>query len=316
MQEQEHSNRLLELVSRSFAICIPKLPAQVRTEVGNFYLLCRYLDTIEDSKLDRQKKDALFRRFLKVVKHPDFDTLEKINADLLGAVISENDATMVANFRPVLEEFVSFDKESRDIAFRWIRIMAKGMNEFSVREIKTFSDLDKYCYYVAGTVGHYLTDIFAFKFGLLRVKELYDRCLDFGLLLQKVNIIRDFSRDFSEGRVFWPREVFERQGLEVNDVFDSTNQEKSRRILEEMVTDARRHVIKSKEYIQTIPAELRGVREFCAIPLLMAIPTLDKCVDNPAVFDRDQKIKLSRIETVAIISEIGRKIGSQDYPYQ
>ncbi|MBS3062019.1 MAG: squalene/phytoene synthase family protein [Candidatus Diapherotrites archaeon] len=313
--DSDYSTRLLELVSRSFALCIPRLPAKVRLEVGNYYLLCRYLDSIEDSRLDRKHREKAFKRFLELLRSRDPARLEKLNADVLPFVISENDRTMIAGFRPVLEEFASFDLKSQRIAMRWIRVMASGMNEFSRREIRTFADLDKYCYYVAGTVGHYLTDIFAFKFGLERMREeLKERCLDFGLLLQKVNIIRDFSRDFKEGRVFWPRELFEAKGMTVAQVFAEENSQKSQAILEEMVRDAKKHVEKSREYIRKIPSDLRGVREFCAIPLLMAIPTLEKCEKNPLVFDSSTKVKLSRVETVQIISRIGALASKQDWP--
>jgi len=43
------SNDLLQIVSRSFALCIPSLEKNKITEVENMYLLSRVLDTIEDS---------------------------------------------------------------------------------------------------------------------------------------------------------------------------------------------------------------------------------------------------------------------------
>lgn len=303
-----HSNRLLELVSRSFALCIPRLPDLVRSEVGNYYLLCRYLDSIEDSRLSREQKANAFKRFLGALKKPDEAELEKLNADILPFVISENDREMIASFSHVLAEFQTFDLQSRKIALHWVAVMAKGMNKFSDRKIETFSDLDRYCYYVAGTVGHYLTDLFAYKFGWKKWTELKERCQDFGLLLQKVNIIRDFSKDYSEGRVFWPSKLFEKHHLKVEEAFDQANSEKSKQILEEMIADAKKHSKHSMEYIEQIPAELEGVRMFCAIPLYMALPTLEKCEDNQRIFEKESRVKLNRDETRQIITELEQKI--------
>jgi farnesyl-diphosphate farnesyltransferase len=286
---------------------IPRLPAAVRREVGNYYLLCRYLDSIEDSTLSAEQKERALSEFVRVAKEIDFAALSALSAKILPAVTAATDREMVAGFAPVLSEFGGFDPKSREIAVRWLATMASGMNEFSMRRIQTFKELDAYCYYVAGTVGHYLTDIFAYKFGWKRLDGFRKRCEDFGLFLQKTNIIRDFSRDYSEGRVFWPSELFARHGVSESDVLDGKNTEKGQLILAEMVADARRHVQPSEEYVEQIPLELLQLQQACAIPLLMAIPTLDKCAENPAVFDVKQKVKLSREET----SEILRKLSSK-----
>ena len=42
---------LVPQLSRTFALTIPKLPPDLRRTVGAAYLLCRAVDTIEDSQL-------------------------------------------------------------------------------------------------------------------------------------------------------------------------------------------------------------------------------------------------------------------------
>ncbi len=303
------SARLLELVSRSFALCIPRLPAKVRSEVGNYYLLCRYLDSIEDSTLPQPEKKDSFQFFLRVLKTEDLNGLESLSQKILPFVPNPNDAKMISEFNPILQEFISFDSKSKKMARHWIAVMARGMHRFSYRKIRTFADLDRYCYYVAGTVGHFLTDIFAHKFGLTRFHDMAFLGRHFGLLLQKVNIIRDFSKDFSENRVFWPSQLFEKQGLGVEEVFEPQNRVKSQRILNSMVLDAQRHAKHCVQLINQIPEELTDLRVSCAIPLYMAIPTLEKCENNPAVFEKSTVIKLSRSETAEIISGIEKKYG-------
>ncbi|MDO8624686.1 MAG: squalene/phytoene synthase family protein, partial [Candidatus Diapherotrites archaeon] len=262
------------------------------------------LDSIEDSTMSAKQKAAAFKRFVKIVRTLDREGLTALGAEILPFVPVAADREMVAGFGPVLSEFASFDERSRRIAVRWMATMASGMDRFSVKRIKTFKELDAYCYYVAGTVGHYLTDIFAYKFGLKHMAAFRKRCVDFGLLLQKTNIIRDFSRDFSEGRVFWPSELFERHGVSEQEALSAQSATKTQAMLSEMVVDARKHIVATEEYLDTIPPELTGLREFCAIPLYMAIPTLEKCADNPAVFDPNARVKLSRTETAEILVRI------------
>lgn len=298
------SSKLLELVSRSFALCIPKLPSAVRGEAENFYLLCRFADSIEDSGLPARKKRIFFNRFARFLKNNDQVAMEELCTQVLPHVVNYNDKELVANFSEVFEVFQGFDKKSRRIALRWLSEMMKGMLKYSKNEIESFLDLDNYCYYVAGTVGLYMTEICEHKFGLKKYIELRARCRDFGLLLQKVNIIRDFAKDFSEGRVYWPNELFEKYGVEKRRIFEEKDSEKKKLMLAEMVESTQGHIKNTIEYLEGLPVELRAV---AAIPFCMAIPTLMKCDGNEDVFDASKKVKLSRAETMQIISQVELK---------
>src|SRR5437899_1648766 len=64
VQSLEFQQNHLDQVSRSFAFCIRRLPEPLGRWVGLTYLICRILDTIEDSKwpsLTHQKQ--MFERF-------------------------------------------------------------------------------------------------------------------------------------------------------------------------------------------------------------------------------------------------------------
>lgn len=303
------TQQLLNLVSRSFALCIPMLPEKVKEQVGNFYLLCRYADSIEDSKLTNEQKTLFFKRYLTAVKKEDIKIITLLNTELVPFVISKNDKKMIKVFNRVLSEFSLFDKTTKTISKKWLSCMVRGMQKYSKKEIESFSDLNNYCYFVAGTVGMYLTDIFVYKFELKEEqKELLKRAKSFGLLLQKVNIIRDFSKDHSEGRVFWPKHLFTKHELTVNDSFDKKNSLKSKKILKAMVTNAKTNMQHAIEYIQLLPKEEKGLRLFCAIPLCMAIPTLAKCEDNNKIFEFGEKVKMDRTETLILINKVKQNI--------
>ena len=65
----EYQHRILPDVSRTFALTIPALPAELRDVVANAYLLCRLADTIEDEPvLDSNSKTKFLEQFIGVLK--------------------------------------------------------------------------------------------------------------------------------------------------------------------------------------------------------------------------------------------------------
>lgn len=309
----DKTEKLLKLVSRSFSLCIPLLPQSVRGDVKIFYLLCRYADPIEDSKLNQEQKNYFFKNFIKVIKKEDNLGLEKLNKELLHSVICKPDKKMIKSFYFVLNEFSLQDNKTKKISLKWLKTMIKGMKKYSKKEIDDFRDLNNYCYFVAGTVGLYLTDIFEYKFNIKKDKNLIKKAKEFGLLLQKVNIIRDFSKDYKEGRIFWPKKLFKKHELSTACVFDKKNSIARKKILKEMILSAKKNVKSSFDYIKTIPQNEIGLRTFCAIPLFMAIPTLSKCDENEDIFSSNEKIKIDRTQTLQIIHSIKKNIGNDDF---
>jgi farnesyl-diphosphate farnesyltransferase len=93
--------------------------------------------------------------------------------------------------------------------------MGNGMADYATGEhrentsVATIKDFDLYCHYVAGLVGHGLSDLFAAS-GLETDELSKERELSntMGLFLQKTNIIRDYREDLDDGRQFWPREIW------------------------------------------------------------------------------------------------------------
>jgi hypothetical protein len=65
LSDLEYQERILQAVSRSFALTIPQLPTSLSNIVTNAYLLCRIADTIEDeSKLSIEQKRFFFGEFI------------------------------------------------------------------------------------------------------------------------------------------------------------------------------------------------------------------------------------------------------------
>jgi farnesyl-diphosphate farnesyltransferase len=88
----EPSLLLIPQLSRTFALTIPKLPPDLQRTVGVAYLLCRAVDTIEDSRLSYpDQKVSQLEDFLAVVDDDDLvrDVSRCLTAELSGQVSRE-----------------------------------------------------------------------------------------------------------------------------------------------------------------------------------------------------------------------------------
>ena len=92
--------------------------------------------------------------------------------------------------------------------------MCYGMPRFqssaSLRGLASSTDLDDYCYYVAGVVGDMLTDLFCEYADRIarRRAELQRLAVSFAQGLQMTNILKDVWEDRSRGACWLPQEVF------------------------------------------------------------------------------------------------------------
>lgn len=77
------------------------------------------------------------------------------------------------------------------------------------RRYETISDTLDYCYHVAGVVGVMMAMIMD-----ARAPEDLDRASDLGIAFQLTNIARDIIDDARAGRVYLPREMLRRHGIE------------------------------------------------------------------------------------------------------
>jgi len=176
--------------------------------------------------------------------------------------------------------------------------MAEHMDETAC---VTIADYDRYCHYVAGLVGLGLTRMFAVSG--LESPALADPRRDhlansMGLFLQKTNIIRDYLEDLTDGRTFWPEEIWSVYADRLG-AFAAPEQRKAAlSCLNAMVTDALRHVPDCLEYMSAIRSPT--VFHFVAIPQVMAMATLAEVYANPGVFAG--VVKLRRGKTAVLIA--------------
>jgi len=296
---------MLPRVSRTFAICIRLLPADLEHSVLIAYLLCRVADTIEDTTgLNSAEKQRLLAHFSDCLQPngPDPEPLRKA-----FDAYNDDDERLAREASTVMREFRRLS-ESRQAAIRpWVMEMCAGMAEFVSRQdsdpadvvtsLDTTEELDRYCYFVAGTVGHMLTALFSQvtppipEDDFQRMKAL---ATSFGLGLQLTNIIKDVADDRLRGHNYVPRQLCLIAGIEQKDVQDGKYVHESREVVDALVEKAQGHLCDALEYSMCLPRRQRGIRAFCLTSLFFAVKTLRLIQQDDTVLDPKQKVKITR----------------------
>ena len=306
----------LEEVSRTFSKPIGMLPGTLSIAATCGYLLCRVADTIEDhAELGFADKRDLFDQFLAVLEEgapPEafieaFDDVpgEGPYFDLAGGL----DRVMAVFWR--LPDAVV------ETSIRWIGEMSRGMCLYTRRAadtgelatVETLRDLERYCYFVAGTVGHMMTGLFLHHIDEVgdvdpaRERTMRETAEQFGLGLQLVNIVKDQTDDLDRGWCYIPRTAAAREGLAPDELYDEANREAAHRVVEPIIERAEDHLDDALEFTLAIPADQKELRVACLLPLWMAVRTLSHARGNDAMFVEGAPVKISREEVGAIIGE-------------
>ena len=289
---------LLDLVSRSFALTIPLLDKNKKNKVEVQYLLARIIDTIEDSTHNIEDKETLITGFINILKTENTDNLENFKKIVIEHTINENDKVLIENADIVLKSFFAFKQDIKNISISYLREMGYGMIYYQDHSISTFEDLDDYCYYVAGTVGVYLTELIKISDNLDLDKE---KAKSLGRFLQKVNIIKDAKMDYKEKRVFWPLTLFDNENPAPY-FEDGAYMDKSMEILDKMIKSAMDEFRTSIEYIMTIEKKAIGYRHFCLVAILMGYETIKLMKNNYNIF-MGEPIKIPRKNTLEIVTK-------------
>jgi farnesyl-diphosphate farnesyltransferase len=291
--------RILPHVSRTFALTIPQLPMPLRTTVTNAYLLCRIADTIEDEPaLSAAEARGFLQRFTAVVSGSEAaGPLAREIAMRLTERTLPAERDLVANMeRVVVSARLS---EQRAAILRCIELMCDGMDHFqrtaSVRGLARSTDLDSYCYYVAGVVGEMLTDLFCDYSSQIAAHRatLVELAASFGEGLQLTNILKDFWEDRSRGACWFPQDVFTRYGVELAQLTPERPDPGFHAGLRDLVGVAHGHLRNALDYSIAIPARESGIRRFCVWAIGLAVLTLRGIAATPQ-FTAGTQVKVSR----------------------
>eukprot|EP00051_Salpingoeca_urceolata_P001162 m.39003 g.39003 ORF g.39003 m.39003 type:complete len:420 (-) comp11227_c0_seq3:167-1426(-) len=273
----------LDKTSRSFAAVIKALHTEMRPAICIFYLVLRGLDTVEDDMtIDSDVKSKLLRSF--------HERIEERGFTFDGNAPTEKDRQLLVEFDVVVQEYLNLDVKYREVIKDITKRMGNGMADFQHKPVETLEDYNLYCHYVAGLVGVGLSQLFAAS-GLesAQVGQDLELANSMGLFLQKTNIIRDYREDLEEGRTWWPREVWGKYSGKLSDFALMTHRQRGLHCLNDLVTDALQHVPDVFEYMSRLKCQ--SIFNFCAIPQVMAISTLELCYNNEGVLTSVVKIR-------------------------
>ena len=300
-EDRACQDRILQGVSRTFALTIPLLPPPLARVAGNAYLLCRVADTIEDDKhMPGARKRDFIDRFIRVVAgESDARAFAQRLHPELSPTATDNERDLVRNLPAVVRVTHGFSRRQRDALQRCIGIMADGMSEYQEANVRhglaDQRDLDRYCYFVAGVVGEMLTELFCEYSDEMdgNRDELMKLAVSFGQGLQMTNILKDVWDDQKRNVCWLPRSVLKRYGVQCNPVAPLRTGKEFQRALQHLIGVARAHLTSALHYTLLIPGNEVGIRRFCLRALGMAVLTL-RNIDNNRGFTSEAEVKISR----------------------
>lgn len=323
MDDREFCIAMLPKVSRTFALSIEALPEPLRSTVRVSYLLCRIVDTVEDdAELPWARRVSLFEEFERLVSD-DAAPPEGFEAAFAGsAETADNELCRGAG--AAFRDFRRLPRHLAEAARPHVLEMARGMREYAERwerreglaVLRDVPDLERYCYFVAGTVGNLLTSVFvAVEEGLDEAtrRGLVGRSVAFGLGLQMTNIVKDVTADRERGWCFLPASLCADHGLEPEELLDPARREEAMAVVRDVAELASRRLDEALEYTLLLPRDAADVRLFVLVPLALAIATLALVRRSPAVLDpAAPKVKVSRATVATVLSEARGSIADDE----
>jgi farnesyl-diphosphate farnesyltransferase len=300
---------ILPSVSRTFALSIRFLPGNLGRGVLNAYLLARIADTVEDDPVATvAQKTYLLDQLLECF---DSEEISEAYPNLVANIQGETEhVRLVKHTDLVFRQFRTLPQTTQDHIRRWISEMVLGMRKFvnlhptGIR-IQTLEEYKEYCYYVAGTVGYMLTDLWqehSPSIGAREYKILLKRCSAFGEALQTVNILKDIAWDAEhENSIYIPKQSLQAQGSDHHLLLSTEHLNQNHAAIKELVQLAWKDLDAALEYLIDIPKSAIPIRLFCILPLLFAYATLREVTKTTDMLKAGGNVKITRSEVKSLI---------------
>ncbi|MDR2733733.1 MAG: squalene/phytoene synthase family protein [Spirochaetota bacterium] len=291
--------------------------AALASDIALAYLLCRLLDTIEDDAALPAKKRASLLSSLGRALADDVYMKEALRelARIAPAIqatpaekeLLDNAAALFARLA-LRGNKASILRHAGEMAFG----MAACVTDDPQGAIQSRADLDRYCHYVAGTVGAMLTELFIAyplaitrNFPRKRAEILRGNMEAFARGLQLVNIIKDCCKDFAAGRCFIPAEMVRASGLSYAEFFSESNDAQRRAAMKPLLEAAAADIDRAGIYTRALPRRMRQARLFCILPIALARATLNLLAAPPKPGSDYTRIRISR-HRVALLALLAR----------
>jgi farnesyl-diphosphate farnesyltransferase len=220
--------QILRGVSRSFDLSIRLLPPALQAPVAIGYLLARATDTVADTTAlpIGQRQELLDNLTLAIgsTQRQPTQTAELARQTQAFAQHQSNPherALMLAlpQCWPLLHTLSQADQASvRQVLGHITRGQQLDMARFGpgLNALHTEAELQDYTWLVAGCVGEFWTELCGRHlpgYSLLPQADMLRIGREYGMGLQRLNIVRDAGADLASGRCYWPVETLALAGL-------------------------------------------------------------------------------------------------------
>lgn len=315
--QQSYLDQKLNMVSRSFALVMPTLEMPLQQYLSTAYLLCRVVDNIEDSGQSAKWKSERFGEFSALLHEPQRarSILGKWQSDSWPALTeSERQMMSAAEGLELWKIYALIPKMTQDTIRRWAGIMAEGMKllddsdkrpylvQYQNKEIlESEADYNQYCYFVAGTVGHLVTDLVIQHYQISEEKAHFLRahaeaC---GRGLQKTNIVKDFRKDVERGICYLP-DTWLREADYMPLVLKGAAPEWKSKVLSDVLNE----LDEATAYLTALPHSVKGYRRAALLCLLPAYQTLlSAATQQENLFTPAHDIKIPRLTMAQCLAD-------------
>lgn len=220
--QQAYLAEKMNKVSRSFALVAPAVEEPLKDYLAVAYLICRVVDNIEDCTMPFAWQQERFAEFATLLQNPTqaAEILPLWEGETWSGLSADEARMMsVAGGQMLWQIYALIPPTPAASIARWALAMARGMEQVIDPHLTDFfithngvrlpikeEDYDRYCYYVAGTVGHMITELAIAHYGLQgeTAARLLINSEASGRALQKTNIVKDFAEDLQRGDCFLP----------------------------------------------------------------------------------------------------------------
>lgn len=302
---------MLSEVSRTFEIPIKELGSPSGDYICVGYLLCRIADTVEDTPyLSGDKKHEVLQEYREAIDQNEETTVKEFEQTIASIRPSdplEKEYWNLAEDTSIAMDVLSdFPEDVQQSILKYVDELTYGMAKFMSKHdgfvrIEDQEELEEYCYYVAGTVGHMLAETDVDN----PSKEFHQMAENYGLLLQTVNVSKDVYGDYNEeDNIYIPSEFLEEKGVEQDNLLDEENVEATADAVSDVMEYSRSKVPSARNYLKSI-AEQSGLRHMrtWTMPYLLAVATLRELEENAKQSLTEGGVKITRNEVANIISE-------------
>ncbi len=304
-------------VARSFALSLRVLPHEIRWPVGLAYLLARASDAVADSVTGHKgwserllALDELGLAIQNSAQGPGAkDTACAAIAPLIGSVPDPRERALLLALPELLQGLSTLAATDRTLIATVCQHIVSGQRldlirfapvRQGIRALTHSAELADYTWRVAGCVGHFWTRMCESRLPGWRLADLevmLQAGSDYGMALQRLNILRDTAADLSLGRCYWPLEELQTIGWSPEQFThavqqgDATAMAPLHTLMSSWIDQTRRGLCLGLAYSRAIgPWRLRWAS---ALPALIGLKTL-QVIEASGTMALHRPVKVNR----------------------